>query len=261
MALRDRLGGHRSGNSGLIVRVPRLFLPVPLRVGQVIELPPAQSHHLRRVLRLRLSEPLALFNGGALEYRGRVVAMGSTQVSVAIDAEQAVSRESPLAITLAQALSRAERMDFTIQKSVELGVRRLVPLLTERGVVRFKDERRPRRMEHWSKIIIGACEQSGRLRLPELQEPKPFAEWITQPGFGSKLMLDPDASLSLASITSGEPEIVLLVGGEGGFCQRERDQAKAAGFIGVHLGPRVLRTETAALVAVSLLQSRFGDLT
>ncbi|MGH8615131.1 MAG: 16S rRNA (uracil(1498)-N(3))-methyltransferase [Gammaproteobacteria bacterium] len=242
------------------MRVPRLYLPAALRVGQVIELPLAQSHHLRRVLRLRLSEPLALFNGGAREYRGRLVAMGSTQVSVVIDAEQGVSSESPLAITLAQALARAERMDFTIQKSVELGVQRLVPLLTERSVVRFPDERRSRRMEHWRKIIIGACEQSGRLRLPELQEPKPFAEWITQLGLGSKLMLDPGAGLSLASITSAQPEIVLLVGGEGGFCQREKELAKAAGFIGAHLGPRVLRTETAALVAVSLLQSRFGDL-
>lgn len=243
------------------MRVPRLYLPAPLRVGQVIELPPAQSHHLRRVLRLRLSEPLALFNGGGLQYSGRVVAMGGTQVSVAIDAELTLNSESPLAITLAQALSRAERMDFTIQKSVELGVQRLIPLLTERSVVRFNDERRSRRMEHWSKIVIAACEQSGRLRLPELREPLPFAEWITQPGFGSKLMLDPGANLSLATITRTEPEILLLVGGEGGFCQEERDQARAAGFIGVHLGPRVLRTETAALVAVSVLQSRFGDLT
>ncbi len=242
------------------MRVPRLYLPAPLHAGQVIELPPAQNHHLRRVLRLRLSEPVTLFNGGFLEYSGRIVAMGSTQVSVAIDAERDVSSESPLTITLALALSRAERMDFTIQKSVELGVQRLVPLLTERSVVRFKDERRSRRMEHWSKIIIGACEQSGRFRLPELQEPKPFAEWIGQPGLGSKLMLDPGASLPLATIASAELEISLLVGGEGGFCQRERDQAKAAGFIGVHLGPRVLRTETAALVALSLLQGRFGDL-
>jgi 16S rRNA (uracil1498-N3)-methyltransferase len=172
-----------------------------------------------------------------------------------------VNSESRLAITLAQGLSRAERMDFTIQKSAELGVQRLVPLLTERSVVRVKDERLSRRMEHWRKIIIGACEQSGRLRLPELREPKLFAEWIRQPGLGSKLMLDPTASRSLATIMGTDPEIVLLVGGEGGFCQREREQAKAAGFIAVHLGPRVLRTETAALVAVSLLQSRFGDLT
>ncbi len=242
------------------MRVPRLYVPVPMRVGEVIELPPEQSHHLLRVLRLRISEPLAFFSGSALEYGGRIVAIGNARVSVAIEAEQAAQRESPLAITLAQALARAERMDFTIQKSVELGVRRLVPLLTERTGVRFKDERESRRMEHWSRIIIGACEQSGRVRLPELQEPTPFAQWIAQPLSGSKLVLDPRAAQSLASSGQPQSEFVLLIGSEGGLSERERDQARAAGFVGVHLGPRVLRTETAALVALSILQSRFGDL-
>lgn len=242
------------------MRVPRLYVPVPLRVGEVIELPPEQSHHLLRVLRLRISEPLALFSGSALEYRGRIVAIGNARVSIAIEAEQAAQGESPLAITLAQALARAERMDFTIQKSVELGVRRLVPLLTERSVVRLSLEIASRRMEHWRRIIIGACEQSGRVYLPELQAPRSFAAWIAQPLSGSKLLLDPGASQALANIAGVGSEVLLLVGGEGGFSERERDAAQAAGFLAVHLGPRVLRTETAALMALSILQSRFGDL-
>jgi 16S rRNA (uracil1498-N3)-methyltransferase len=213
------------------------------------------------VLRLRPGAPLTLFNGRGGEFAGRIEAARGDAVTVAVAEASATERESPLLLTLAQGVSRGERMDLIVQKATELGVARLLPLLTERSVVRLDAKAAARKLAHWRAIAIAACEQSGRNRLPSLTEPLELREFLAgKAEDGTRLLLSPGAALGIADVPRPAGAVTVLIGPEGGLSAEEQERAVAAGFLGVRLGPRVLRTETAAIAALSLLQRQFGDL-
>jgi 16S rRNA (uracil1498-N3)-methyltransferase len=169
--------------------------------------------------------------------------------------------ESPLAITLVQAVSRGEKMDWTLQKATELGVRTIVPVLSARSVVRLDEEQAERKWRHWQAVVAGACEQCGRSRLPELRPPQPLPSYISAaPPSGRRFVLSPQGTASLASLATVETDVALLIGPEGGLDDAEIELARRSGYEPVRLGPRVLRTETAGIVALAVLQARWGDL-
>jgi 16S rRNA (uracil1498-N3)-methyltransferase len=242
------------------VRLSRVYLDAPLQSGSRATLTGSAAAHLTRVLRLKAGDPLTLFNGGAREFEATLVQAHAGAVTVEVGTAHAVDRESPLPLTLVQGVSRSERMDLTVQKATELGVTRLVPVLTERSVVKLDAAQGARKLEHWRAIAIAACEQSGRNRPPEVLPAVTYREFIgSQLGIDTRLLLAPLASLRIADVPRPAAGVVVLIGPEGGLSASEQAQALEAGFIGVRLGPRVLRTETAALAALTLLQREFGD--
>ena len=239
--------------------LPRIFSPEALHGASLIVLDPVGSRHLREALRMRLGDPLIVFDGRGGEYAASIAQIDRQQVSLKLGEHRDISRESPLFITLAQGISRGERMDYTIQKAVELGVNRIVPLATDRSTVKLDDDRARKRGEHWSGIMRHAAEQSGRTGLPVLEEVRTVVLHAAQEQAPLRLMLDPGAEISLMDLPASDA-ISLAIGPEGGFSAAERAILVAAGYQRVRLGPRVLRTETAALVAIALLQAKFGDL-
>lgn len=242
------------------MRTPRLFVECTLGPGRRLALPPEAARHAARVLRLAPGAAVRLFDGTGGEYPARIVAVARERVEVELGALDARECESPLAVTLAQGISRGERMDYTVQKAVELGVGRIVPIAAERSTVRLDAERAAKRVEHWRRVAIGACEQCGRNRVPDIEPVQELDAWLARlPATGLRLLLQPEASEPLAALDIAPP-VTLLVGPEGGLSGAERESAAAAGFTAARLGPRVLRTETAALVALTLLQTRAGDL-
>ena len=240
---------------------PRFYCPLPLEPNTVIELPPAPAHHALRVLRLGTGAAITLFNGEGGEFSATLEHNGSRKVHARIGAPRAVERESPLAVTLAQGLASVERMDYAIQKAVELGVAAIVPVATARSVTRLDAERAEKRRAHWQQIAIGACEQCGRNRVPEVQLPYGIDAWLRQPSTATlRLLLLPDAEESLTAFESPRGAVDLLVGPEGGLSADETTAAMHAGFRAVRLGPRTLRTETAGLVALTAMNALWGDL-
>jgi 16S rRNA (uracil1498-N3)-methyltransferase len=243
------------------VRLSRVYVDTPLECGARVTLRGNAAGHVTRVLRLRPGAPLTLFNGRGGEFAGRIEAARGDAVTVAVAEASTTERESPLSLTLAQGVSRGERMDLIVQKATELGVARLLPLLTERSVVRLDAKAAARKLAHWRAIAIAACEQSGRNRLPSLTEPLELREFLRgKAEDGTRLLLSPVAALGIADVPRPPGAITVLIGPEGGLSAEEQERAVAAGFLGVRLGPRVLRTETAAIAALSLLQRQFGDL-
>lgn len=243
------------------MRIPRLYLPAYLTTNTHLTLTDAAFHHAVRVLRLRSGASVILFNGTGGEFHGVLDNVARHKATVHIQRFIAQEKESSLKVLLAQGISRGDRMDYTLQKAVELGVRAILPLLTKRSVSELKDERLAKRMQHWQRIVIGACEQCGRNRLPLLLEPMTLAEWLIDENFkGLRLVLDPGADQRLKSITPVAQEMTLLIGPEGGLTSDELQLAQAKDFIRVQLGPRILRTETAAVAALSGLQVMWGDL-
>jgi 16S rRNA (uracil1498-N3)-methyltransferase len=242
---------------------PRFFCPFPLTAGTRVELAEGAARHAARVLRLGVGDALTLFDGRGGEYACRIAAFVRDAPVAEILERRDIERESPLEITLAQALQAGEKMDLTVQKAVELGVLRIVPLATQRGVVRLEGERAKKRAAHWRAVAASACEQCGRNRVPEVADPEDLAHWLGRPPSCAKplrLMLDPGASRALAAWPSPEAKAVeLLVGAEGGLTPEEADRARRAGFTAVRLGPRVLRTETAGLAALAAIQCLWGD--
>jgi 16S rRNA (uracil1498-N3)-methyltransferase len=243
------------------MRLNRVFVPQPLTSGVVVLLPDAAAYHVARVLRLRAGAPLELFDGSGADFRGEVVAVEDDRVRVAVGERSAGRQESPLAITLVQAVSRGERMDWTLQKATELGVRRIQPVLSGRSVVRLDEQQAAKKLRHWQAIVTAACEQCGRSVLPEVRAPLDLAQFLaSSPRDGRRLLLSPGGPASLAGIASMAPRVELLIGPEGGLDDAEIEAAMRAGFAPVRLGPRVLRTETAGIVALSVLQALWGDL-
>ena len=229
-----------------------------MQTGKTIELDDDNAHYARSVLRLKNDAPIILFNGAGGEYVGKVTEV--SRKSVRVELEQHVERsvESNLKIQLGLGVSRGDRMDFSVQKAVELGVTSITPLITERCVVQFKDEKKSQRWQHWQKIIRHAAEQSGRTVLPDFSDVSTLNAWVTGQG-GLKVFLDPYAEKNLAQLSPENNSVTLLTGPEGGFSSAEREVAKAAGFIPVRLGARILRTETASLAALSAVQMLWGD--
>ncbi|MGQ0659107.1 MAG: 16S rRNA (uracil(1498)-N(3))-methyltransferase [Chromatiales bacterium] len=240
------------------MRIPRVYTPQPLSPGGQIELEEEAAHHVTTVLRMRVGDPISLFDGKGTECAGLIASI--TRKSVVVDVERCATfnRESALQVTLAQGISRGERMDYTIEKAVELGVAAIVPLLTQRTAVKLDAGREARRIEHWRKVIIGACEQSGRDHLPDLLPVERIENWLQRPAAGLKLLLRAAADTALAAVPRAT-EVTLLIGPEGGLAAAEVAAAERAGYLPVRLGPRILRTETAALAALSTLQSLWGD--
>jgi len=243
------------------VRLTRVYVDAALEPGTFVELSGTAAGHLTHVLRLRAGAQLTLFNGRGGEYSASIERVRRSEVTLAVGAHQAIERESPFALTLAQGISRGERMDLVVQKATELGVSRLVPVLTERSVVRLDEQQSDRKSSHWRAIAIAACEQCGRNRLPEVALPAPLRELLREPVGGSvRLLLSPAATRRIEDVPRPASGVTVLIGPEGGLSAEEQADAHAAGFTAVNLGPRVLRTETAAIAALTLLQRQFGDL-
>ncbi len=250
--------------SGDGVRIPRIYQPIPLASGQTFELDAQATVHLTKVLRLRAGDALVVFNGKGNgeddgEFAARVSAVGRRSASIEIGEFASRSLESPLELVLLQGISRGERMDYTVQKAVELGVSRIVPVLTERTVVNLKGDRQEKRREHWQGVVNSACEQSGRNRVPVVMPLVPFAAALTEVPDGLKLVLHHRAQTNLGSLPTPQGSVSLLVGPEGGLSAAEIAAAEVTGFVPLRLGPRVLRTETAALATLSVLQWQWGD--
>lgn len=222
-------------------------------------MPEGPAGHLVRVLRLGKGDPVRLFDGQGREARAVLVDAGRKRVVARIEAVEAGHGESPLAVHLGQAVSKGERMDFAIQKSVELGVAAITPLYTEHGDVRLKGEREAKKLAHWQAVAVSACEQCGRATVPTIHAPQGLADWLSGRDESLRLVLHPGTAGVLEG-PQAPPSAVLLIGPEGGLSTSEVDAALAAGFLPLSLGPRILRTETAPVVALSLLQHRFGDL-
>ena len=238
------------------MRLSRFFVDAPLSLGQH-ELPEAQAHYIGRVLRHAAGDAVQLFDGSGLEYLGELIEVGKKAVRVELREQLAGQAESPLRIHLGQGLSRGERMDWAIQKATELGVGEITPIVSERCEVRLKDERADKRLAHWRQVAISACEQCGRSVLPVIHAPITLAEWQARVQAELKLVLHPVAA-PLESHTRPH-SLAFLIGPEGGLSETEVEQAKVAGFHAARLGPRVLRTETAPVVALAVAQQLWGD--
>ncbi|MEJ2479802.1 MAG: 16S rRNA (uracil(1498)-N(3))-methyltransferase [Acidihalobacter sp.] len=244
------------------MRIPRIYTgPDALNPGTEVELPGNAFRHTVQVLRLRPGAQLVLFNGDGHDYPAQLTNVERRRASAQVQERTPNGSESPLALHLVQAISKAEHMDITVQKAVELGVHAIQPVLSARGL-RLPPERLARKLEHWRAVAVSACEQCGRSRIPELHEPLKLDAWLqsSPPADGLRLLLDPGATHGLDALPSPQAAVELLIGPEGGFAPDEMEQAARAGLIGLNLGPRVLRTETAGIVATAMLQAQWGDL-
>lgn len=238
---------------------PRVHLPGPLRPGAAVELDREPSHHLCRVLRLAPGDAVQVFDGEGARHAATIDTVDARRCRIVIGDALPGPVPARLRLTLAQCVSAGEKMDWTIEKAVELGVAAIVPLLAQRGVVRLDAQRAQRRVEHWRRLVIAACMQCGQDRLPPVANPQPLSQWL-RARRGAGFVLDPDARTRLAAVELADADVDLLVGPESGLSDDERAAAEAAGMSPVSIGPRVLRTETAGLAAIAVLQSRFGDL-
>jgi 16S rRNA (uracil1498-N3)-methyltransferase len=238
---------------------PRFHCPHKLHAGQALDLPAGAAHHAARVLRLRVGGTVTLFNGEGGEYAAVIDAIDRERVRVTVERHMPLERESPLKVTLVQGVSARERMDIAIQKAVELGVERIAPVMTERSIVRLSGERADNRVHHWQQVVVAACEQCGRNRVPIVDKLVPFVTWLDNAAAGARWMLLPDAEHALRALHEPTGPIELLVGPEGGFTEGEITAAVNAGFTPIRLGPRVLRTETAAPALLAAVQALWGD--
>lgn len=241
------------------MRLHRIFTPAFLEPGATVELDDRAARYLGRVLRTRAGDTVVLFNGDGRDYPATIVQVTKHTVAVRVNDVIAATNESPLHIELAQGIARGERMDFALQKAVELGVAAIQPLFCRRTEVKLSGPRLAKRMDHWRGVIISACEQSGRAVLPRLQEPAALGDWFHAPPEGARLVLRPEADATLP-VLSRQDRACLLIGPEGGLADGEIAAALDAGFTPVRLGPRVLRTETAGPAALAVLQALWGDL-
>ena len=239
---------------------PRFYLDQPLAPGARFSLPPGPARHAARALRLTADDAITLFNGRGGEYAARIERIHKDEVAVAITGFAEVERESRLRVLLAQGISSGERMDYTLQKAVELGVAAIQPIAAKRSVVKLAGERADKRVAHWQGVVASACEQCGRNQVPAVAAPLTLADWLGRRVAGRLLFLSPLAEARLADLASPDAgEDCLVAGPEGGFETDEIAALHAAGAIPVRLGPRVLRTETAALAALAVMQTLWGD--
>ena len=244
------------------MRLTRCHVALALEVGARVVLPEGAAAHLTRVLRLRPGDGCVLFNGDGCDYAATLVATSKRESVVEIDSAREVGNESPLHITLVQGIARGEKMDLILQKATELGVAAFMPVMAERTEVKLDADRAVKRMAHWSSVIGSACEQSGRARVPALTAAMPLGDALhAVDGSSLLLTLDPNGEFGIGSLPPpAGARATIAIGPEGGWSPRDREQLRAAGFVGLRLGPRVLRTETAGLAAIAALQARFGDL-
>ncbi len=251
------------------MRLRRVYVADPLTAGTSVWVGESAANHITRVLRLERGAALTVFDGRGGEYDAVIAELRRERVQLGIGEWHRIERESPLAITLAQGVARGERMDLVVQKATELGVSRIVPVMTERTVVRLTSAAAEQRLRHWRAVAIAACEQCGRNRLPEITSPVSFAELLAgdaaeaggpRRSAGARLVLSPSGGLRVRDLQPVTAGLLLLIGPEGGLAEAEHEAALAAGFLALNLGPRILRTETAALAALAAIQQQHGDL-
>src|SRR5882757_901561 len=243
------------------MRLTRVYVDSELAVGQRLTVEGSAGNHIVRVLRLRVGDALTVFNGRGGEWGGKIDEMRRDTVQVSVLEHRDQERESPFQLTLAQGISRGERMDWVVQKATELGVTRIAPVFTERSVVQLDEKQAAKKVQHWRGIAVAACEQSGRNLVPEIADPVSLYDLLEKrTGGDTALLLSPGAQLRIADVSAAAAGATVLIGPEGGLAQAEQETALRRGFTPVRLGPRVLRTETAAVCALTLLQQKFGDL-
>ena len=242
------------------MRKPRIYHPEPLTVGQQVALSDDAANHVGRVLRMGAGQALQLFDGSNQLFEAEILRADKKSVVVNLLSGETDDRESPLHIHLGQVMSRGEKMEFTIQKSIELGVSLITPLFSERCGVKLDPERLNKKIQQWQKIAIAACEQCGRNRIPEIRPAMDLEAWCAEPEDGLKLNLHPRANASINTLPLPVERVRLLIGPEGGLTANEIAMTAEYQFTDILLGPRVLRTETTALTAITALQVRFGDL-
>ena len=237
----------------------RLYVDIALAAGQSITLSEATANHAVRVLRLREGDAVTLFNGDGFDYAG-TISLGKRDARVHLNSVDVVTNESPLAITLVQAIARGEKMDLILQKATELGVVKIVPVISDRTEVKLDEDRADKRILHWQRVLEAACEQCGRAQIPEVESPSTLerAARLFANANDTKLVLHPDGGRPLSQVDCGDAATI-AIGPEGGFSERDLALFDQAGFVRITLGPRVLRTETAGLAAIAALQTRFGD--
>jgi len=242
------------------VRVTRIHFDRPLSAGAIVSLSESAATHVSRVLRLGPGDELTLFDGQGGEYPAKIVDARGIVVRVQAGECRTVDRESPLHLALVQGISRGERMDWVVQKATELGAAEIIPVLTERSVVKLNPSQAERKRDHWLGIAIAACEQCGRNRVPVIRAPADFSAWLAaEPAAGVRILLDASGSDAPHALKQ-TGRVTLLIGPEGGLGNAERAAALSAGFQAMRLGPRILRTETAAIAALTALQLLAGDL-
>lgn len=242
------------------MRIPRFYFPGVLALGARVTLPKDAAHHAARVLRMGEDDVVSLFNGDNHVYRARILRIEKQDIVVLIESCVAMSCESTLSLLLVQGISSGERMDYTLQKAVELGVTAIQPIQAERSVVKLAGERREKRMQHWRNVVTAACEQCGRNQVPEVKAVAGLMDWLGEQGSeGQRILLAPDAEMRLRELAQPTGAVTLAVGPEGGFSDNEHTALMQYGFTPVKLGPRVLRTETAALAALASMQTLWGD--
>lgn len=242
---------------------PRFYCPTALAPATTLDLPEHAAAHAVRALRLREGDALILFDGTGGEHQARITGIERKRVTVTLLGWHAIERECPIRLTLIQALQSGEKMDLTVQKSVELGIARIVPVTSQRSVLRLCGERAERRLAHWRGIAVSACEQCGRNTLPRIEAITHLRHWLSTPSPGEnlRLLLDPGSAHTLDSISPPPPggAVELLIGAEGGLAPEEVQDAREAGYTGIRLGPRILRTETAGLAVLAAIQGLWGD--
>ena len=241
------------------MRQSRIHTGQPLSPAGIVELEEKAGHYLARVLRLSKGDTVILFNGDGKDYPAEITEARSQRVLVKILDARVPKNESPLKITLVQAVCRGERMDYALQKATELGVFCIQPLITRRVEVRLDAARQSKRITHWQNVVISACEQSGRACVPEVRTPLSLPEWVVGADQSPRLILDPLSDSKLSGVSAGGVSTSIMIGPEGGFTDEEMELARQHGITAVSLGPRVLRTETAGPAAIAVLQSRLGD--
>lgn len=241
--------------------MPRFYVPTPLEIGQQLVLPEAVAHHLL-VLRLGPAAPVTLFNGEGGEYTATISSIEKKRVGVEIKTFSPREAELPYAITLAQALPESSKLDWIIEKAVELGVAAIQPLAAQRCVVRLNNERAEKKQNHWQAVIVAAAEQSGRNRLPTLSTLSPFNDWAQQQDLHKRILLSPRGEQSLSDWARHQPPqaLALLIGPEGGFTEAEENLACSQGALMLSMGPRILRTETAGLAALAAINAIWGEM-
>jgi 16S rRNA (uracil1498-N3)-methyltransferase len=241
--------------------MPRFYCPQPLLPGSVVDLPEAVAHHLH-VVRQQSGDELVLFNGEGGQARARLAEIGKRRASAEVLALEAVDVELPFRVTLAQGLPEGSKMDWIVEKAVELGAAGVIPLAAQRSVVRLSGDRADKRLAHWQGVVVSASEQCGRNRLADVAPVQDVNRWLAEPGTGTRILLSPRADSSLAQWVRATPaqDVTLLVGPEGGFTDQEEDAALAAGALALSMGPRVLRTETAGLAALAILAAGWGGI-
>jgi len=243
------------------MRKNRFYIETGLAQVDEVQLSDRAAQHAARVLRLKVGDQVTLFNGDGFDYDCELISVHKSTVMVKVLRSEMTENESPLDIVLLQGISNGYRMDYTIQKAVELGVKRIQPIDTARSVVKLNASRVERRVLHWQGVAISASEQSGRVVVPVVEKPMSLANWLAHDDQASvcRLLLNPEGAVRLAGLKNPKLPIQLLVGAEGGLTSAEIELATSRGFESVLLGPRILRTETAALAAVSALLAIWGD--